>query len=376
MKSHKHILYLLLLIILAGMAVAPARAQMNSVYAGQTTKLSVVPVPGDNYVWDLYNDVTGIDFAVKAGNCPTEMAFFPGGTNTGATVNVTWLAPGNYFFKVTAYRQGCTMNLKVGKIIIMEALLKATISQPPPVCIGQTSTLSILLPGTPPWSVDLFDGVSTKTYGNKNITTNPFIINVSPEKTTSYTVTRVSDANGEMLNLSNSVKVIVNPSPEFKLNERDTIFSGGAVVLNPGVFSDYVWQDGSTGQQMVTTADGLYSVTVTDNNGCKASNAVFLRSCKLMIWMPNAFTPNNDGQNDEFKAVYDPEVSINFKLMVFNKWGEQLYTSNDITKGWDGTFKGQPSPPDLYTWVIAFDGPETCDFLQKSPQQGTVMLLK
>jgi gliding motility-associated-like protein len=376
LKTHKHIVSLLLLIILAGMAVAPARAQTVNVYAGQTSELAVVQINGDTYTWDLYDNPKGVNFASLPGNCPSGKAYFPQGVNTGSTVRVTWLAPGIYFYRVVARRFGCTMNVKIGKINVLEVLIKATISQPPPVCVGQTAKLSITLPGIAPWTIDVSDGVNTVTYGNNDITSNPFIINVSPSKTTTYTVTRVNDANGVMLMFSNSVRVIVNPDPYFKLYDRDTLYSGGPVMLNPGAFNEYKWQDGSTDPQLQTSADGLYSVTVTDNNGCKASASVFLRSCQLMIWMPNAFTPNGDGDNDDFKAVYNPEVVPIFKLLVFNKWGEQLYSSDDITKGWDGTYKGKPCPPDLYTWIIGFKAPEACDFLQKSPQQGTVMLLK
>lgn len=360
---------------MAGMVVAPARAQTNNVYAGQSSELAVVPVAGDTYTWDLYDDATGINFANLQGNCPTTKAYFIKGIRTGANVYVAWLIPGVYSYKVTAYRNGCTMNIKVGRITILEALLKATISQPPPVCLGETATLNITLPGKAPWSVDVSDGVSTVTYGNSNITANPFTIKVSPSKTTSYTVTRVKDASGVILNLSNSVKVIVNPNPVFKLHDHDTLFSGGPVVLNPGAYRDYIWQDGSTGNQLLTSTDGLYWVNVTDNNGCRGSDSVMLRSCELMIWMPNAFTPNGDGHNDQFTAVYNPEVSITFQMLIFNKWGEQVYSTDDITKGWDGTYKGKPCPPDLYTYVISFIAPESCSFSQKSPQQGTVMLL-
>jgi len=209
MYRPKHIILRLLLVMIPVlMALAPAKAQIT-VFAGQTSPLSVVEIPGDTYTWELYNDVTGVNFAVVPGNCPSSQAFFAGGVNTGATVNVTWLTPGTYFFKVTASRAGCASNLKVGKVIVLEALPTATLLEPPPVCRGDSATLTINLTGTAPWSIDVSDGVTTTTYNN--ISANPFTINVSPTATTSYTVTRVSDANGENFIPSNTVTLVVKP---------------------------------------------------------------------------------------------------------------------------------------------------------------------
>ena len=107
------ILRLLLVAIPVLLALASAKAQTYRVFVGQTIELSVLEMPGDTYSWELYNDVTGINFATDPGNCPPTEAQFTGGINTGPIVHVTWLSPGTYFYKVTAQRSGCTMNLKV-----------------------------------------------------------------------------------------------------------------------------------------------------------------------------------------------------------------------------------------------------------------------
>ena len=162
-------------------------------------------------MWELYNDPVGINFATDPGNCPPGDAFFTGGINTGPTVHVTWITPGTYFFRVTAMRTGCSMNIKVGKVVVVDSLPTATIVDPPPICIGDSATLTIELTGIAPWSIDVSDGTTTVTYDN--ITTSPFTVGVSPSVTTNYTVTRVSDANSENLNPSNTVTLIVKPRP-------------------------------------------------------------------------------------------------------------------------------------------------------------------
>lgn len=374
MRTHKHIFGLVLLLIMACMTMAQAIAQTKTVYAGQSSQLTVVEVHGDAYKWELYKEVTGVNFAVVPGNCPSKDAFFTGGINIGSSVNVTWITPGIYFFKVTVFQAGCTMNLKVGKMIVMKSLFPATISQPAPVCMGETADIIITLSGTAPWSIDVSDGTDTNTYSN--IVVNPFKINVAPVATTSYTVTRVSDAVEETVSPSNTVNLVVNPLPDFKLNSQDTLCSENEVVLDPGVFASYEWQDGSTASQLVAKDAGLYWVVVTNENGCKGIDSVLLSPCELVIWMPNVFTPNADGLNDRFLPKYNPAVIGSFNMLIFNKWGEQIFSTNDITQGWDGTFKGEPCTVDMYTWVIRFSTPDNYNSPQKSPQQGNVMLLK
>jgi gliding motility-associated-like protein len=174
-----------------------------------------------------------------------------------------------------------------------------------------------------------------------------------------------------------TVEVQVFPNPRIQLSDHDTLCSDQEVILNPGAgFASYTWQDGSNEPQMVVTAEGIYWVVVTDYNGCQDTDTVLLRPCELLIWVPNVFSPNGDGLNDEFMAKSNLDVDIDFQMLVFNKWGEQVFMSNDISKGWDGTYEGEICPVDMYTWVITFTAPPTYNFLQKSPQRGNVMLLK
>jgi gliding motility-associated-like protein len=88
------------------------------------------------------------------------------------------------------------------------------------------------------------------------------------------------------------------------------------------------------------------------------------------IYVPNAFTPNGDGLNDIFqpKGYGIHQLSI----MVFDRWGERLFSSNDIYKGWDGTYKGQPCKEDVYTWKLIVQGADG----KKKEMAGTVSLIK
>ena len=180
-----------------------------------------------------------------------------------------------------------------------------------------------------------------------------------------------------------TVDVKVNAKPYVSISDEDTLCSEQVYILKAGTeFAAYTWQDGSEGPQLATKGEGWYWVIVTDTIGCMGSDSVLLKPCdinrssELHIWLPNAFSPNGDGINDTFGPKYGSEVKIGFNLRIFNKWGEQIFESSDLAKGWDGTFKGQLCLPGLYTWVMEFKAPEHYYFAMESPQTGNVMLLK
>lgn len=189
---------------------------------------------------------------------------------------------------------------------------------------------------------------------------------------------KVTASDGPACATTEMLSVQVYPNPQVSISDIDTLCADQEVKLNAGLgFAAYKWQDGSTEPQLVATSEGIYWVIVTDNNGCKATDSVLLRQCELLLWMPNAFTPYKaDGHNDVFLPEYRRGINITFQMLIFNKWGEQIFSTNDISKGWDGTYKGVLCQQDLYTWIITFSTPDNYKFLQKSPQTGNVMLVK
>jgi len=194
------------------MALAPAMAQ-NTMHAGQAGDLGVIEVPDDTYIWELYKDATGINFATDPGNCTPGYAYFTGNDSTGPTVNVTWVTPGTYYFKVTAFRGGCTMNLKVGEMTVINALPTATLAQPPPICAGDPSILTVTLTGTAPWSITLSDGTNDYVFDNINSSPYNLTVPVNPSINTTYFIKQVSDAFGTNTTPSATVTQVVNPRP-------------------------------------------------------------------------------------------------------------------------------------------------------------------
>jgi gliding motility-associated-like protein len=93
----------------------------------------------------------------------------------------------------------------------------------------------------------------------------------------------------------------------------------------------------------------VYTVTVTDANGCKNTDQLVI-IVTGSLYVPNAFTPNGDGNNDTFGAL-GAEIET-FRLIVFNRWGEEIFRTDRLDGRWNGTYKGVESPIDTYVWRI------------------------
>ena len=92
---------------------------------------------------------------------------------------------------------------------------------------------------------------------------------------------------------------------------------------------------------------------------------------ECVLNMPNAFTPNADGLNDLFRVKYPFPVK-EFNMSIYNQWGQKIYSSADIQKGWDGTYKGNNASSGIYVWTITLT--DTRGKTQSA--KGTVTLIK
>jgi gliding motility-associated-like protein len=99
------------------------------------------------------------------------------------------------------------------------------------------------------------------------------------------------------------------------------------------------------------TDAGTYNVKLTVSNSiCSYSDSVKVIVTESEIYVPNVFTPNGDGFNDEFRIAYKSLIS--FQCWVYNRWGRQVYYWTDPTKGWDGTINGKKATVGAYFYVI------------------------
>ncbi|MBI3511440.1 MAG: gliding motility-associated C-terminal domain-containing protein [Bacteroidetes bacterium] len=75
---------------------------------------------------------------------------------------------------------------------------------------------------------------------------------------------------------------------------------------------------------------------------------------KPLVYVPNAFTPNNNGLNDIFMPSTGYVDIVDYNFSVFNRWGEKIFETNDRTAGWDGKYAGHRCEPDVYVWLLTF----------------------
>jgi gliding motility-associated-like protein len=137
---------------------------------------------------------------------------------------------------------------------------------------------------------------------------------------------------------------ILRPEVDFTQSSTHTVFwrwnfGDGNTAFMPDPVHSY--QD--TGRFEVCLE--VISVHGCMNDICKD---VYIKPV-FTFYMPNAFTPDGDGLNDIFK----PEGTFvkDIQWMIFNRWGEMIFESKDLNKGWDGFFKGREAQNDVYTWV-------------------------
>lgn len=120
----------------------------------------------------------------------------------------------------------------------------------------------------------------------------------------------------------------------------------------PGALS-YLWSTGATTQTIEITNAGKYWITVTTPL-CVLNDTILVEGSfeSGAVWAPNSITPNNDLLNDSFiiKGVDIKE----FHMMIFNRWGELVFETNDMETGWNGTIKGKLAEQDVYIWRIKY----------------------
>jgi gliding motility-associated-like protein len=175
----------------------------------------------------------------------------------------------------------------------------------------------------------------------------------------------VSTAHGckDTFALPSAVSVFPSPTAGLAVTPRDTsIFYPlvSAFDLSSGAVDCTIWWgDGSSSSNCDTshayTRPGTYTImqVVTNVNGCTdtAFIDVLIRP-EYLFWIPNAFTPNNNGLNDVFK----PKLLgvLNYSFLIFDRWGEKIFETTDPEGGWDGFYKGRLCTNDVYVWKINF----------------------
>jgi gliding motility-associated-like protein len=119
----------------------------------------------------------------------------------------------------------------------------------------------------------------------------------------------------------------------------------------------YLWS--STPVQTTPSVSGLYqgfhTVDVVDANGCLVRDTLVIEPgpCCQEVFLPNAFSPNGDGRNDEFRILSTAGIKLQ-QFEVRNRWGERIWQSNNVRSSWDGTVDGEPVDIGTYYYIMRY----------------------
>ena len=216
---------------------------------------------------------------------------------------------------------------------------------------------------------DFGDGKFSSDTNPVHVYQNPGVYNVKLKaKTNAYCL------DDSLTRPVDFVTLNIQASPDQVINE------GQSVQLNvSGGGSTFQWKpptglsNPNIANPIATPLDDItYIVTAANNGGCKDADTVFIKvNPNADIFIPAAFTPNNDGKNDVFK----PLMSIQFTLVsfsIYNRWGEKIFTTNEYGKGWNGKRNDQGQPAAVYIWIL-----KVADRHKKiTEKKGTVTLIR
>lgn len=153
-----------------------------------------------------------------------------------------------------------------------------------------------------------------------------------------------------------SFEVYVNQSWQAPDIISDTILCEGdelLIALNQSN-TTYVWDNGSSLANRTLTDAGLYWVETTNECGTLRDTVVVdVEECPCTFYVPSAFSPNGDGDNDVFKGDTDCEL-LSYELQVYDRWGDVMYQSENGEDGWDGTNEGIPVPIGIYVYNVRY----------------------
>jgi gliding motility-associated-like protein len=268
-----------------------------------------------------------------------------------------------YAVEVTS-PQNCKNNKRVQ--INVQKPIKITIDTPARICIGTYKYLNAQGGLYYLWSPSSTLNDSSAQYPQ-----------AYPKTNTIYKVKISNDCFKD----SSFFPVYVDTLPKVKASNDTTIYRGTSAILNAITAAKKIqWTPFETilnpfnNEITVNPLDTqLYTITVRDDNGCVGKDSVWVFiDPKTVLLVPTGFSPNGDGLNDEFRIAKYLNIRTLVEFSVYNRWGELVFSTSDLKKGWDGKFKNEDAEIGVYVWSVKAKTYENKDVIQT----GNVTLLR
>lgn len=268
------------------------------------------------------------------------------------------LSAGDYFIRVTD-KNNCTYE-QISTVHEPE-LLEVSEAFSNALCYESTDgTISISFEGgTIPYSLEWNNGAIGYSLENLSAGTYQYI-------GTDYNNCRIEN----ILTISQPEKLSI----DIEMNPVSCVdASDGALYLEAtGGTAPYafIWTNGSTENYLENQNNGQYSILITDYQNCTIDTAIFVEIIdNPCVDIPNTFTPNGDNYNDTW-VIEKLNLYPNYELLVFNKWGNEIYKSTSLEEEWDGTQYGKPLPSGVYYYILKLNNTDDLQYT------GTITLIR
>jgi len=157
---------------------------------------------------------------------------------------------------------------------------------------------------------------------------------------------------------------VITSIPAIEVASEATVFpcSVERLTISPTILSgdvddlQFEWDDGSTAPELVISMPGIYPVKIS--NACES----VIQNLEVQseydgndeaFYIPNAFSPNDDGINEELKVLAAPDVIMqSFDLYIFDRWGNQIFKADEIEQGWNGRLNGKMLDSSVFVWIM------------------------
>jgi len=247
------------------------------------------------------------------------------------------LSAGNYTVTVSA-PSSCSASATVSLV------------QPSPIQINTQVTNATCSQQNGAIRTNVSGGNLSYTYLWSNNQTTANAVDLGPGN---YQLT-VADINGCSASVNNLMVANIDIPALPSLGADTTICPGQSLILNPGNFISYLWQDMSISNTYSVTQTGNYAVKVQNTSGCWGTDTIQVNVDCSEIYFPSAFTPDGDGLNDTFGPLGNLGGLVIYELQLFNRWGQRIFYSINPLDKWNGYFMGKKVDNGTYVWKASY----------------------
>lgn len=276
--------------------------------------------------------------------------------NANRTLSIKWNTKGLKKVHLYAYNSKCNQSDSV-YIFVTDEINSGAISMKDAACVGEEISAQIIVKNNRKY---LFQTDDTLFVDNVNKT-----VSVSWKNAGSKTAVLTTQVDG-CLNKPYTEPIQIHPLPDVVIKIIGTqVCSGEQIALQAteSSGSSYIWYPkelfyNNEGSVVTTLArlsnNTVVSLVVTSKENCKNSDTVELKPevcCRFML--PDAFSPNGDGVNDYFGVLTYMSVT-EYKMIVTNRWGQVVFSTNDVRAKWNGTFKNVSQEIGTYSYYLIY----------------------